>query len=237
MIKIESLSKSYGPTTAIRNLSLEIPSGEITGLAGPNACGKTTLIKSILGLVKPDSGSLTIDGLYPSDTSSRRLIGYMPQTPRYPDNMCPKELFELLARLRGESSPMLGDLVAQFDLGAHMLVPLSRLSTGTKQKVSAIAALMFNPKLLILDEPTAGFDPIACAVFKRLLAEAANKKTTVLIVSHIVPELEQLAQNLIFMLGGESIFNGPIADLLKQTSAANLESGIVALLKKKEGAK
>ena len=230
MISVRSLSKSYGSVPVLKGLNCDIQRGKITGLAGPNACGKTTLVKSILGLVIPDAGEITIGGRPSTDFGYRELIGYMPQHAEFPGNLNPLELFQLISALRQGKPRRQSELISRFRLEPFLKKPLGTLSTGTRQKVSAVAALMFNPPVLILDEPTAGFDPVSCLRFKELLLEAVAEGVSVLIVSHIMPELEQLVDDLIFLLDGRPLFRGPVEKLLEQTAATGLETGIVKLM-------
>lgn len=237
MISISSLTKSYGRQKVLDALNLEIGEGRVTGLAGPNACGKTTLIKSILGLVRPDVGMITVKGKPLADESYRAALGYMPQNADFPGNLTANELFKLLIALRGAPATRQSELVERFGLGNFLLKPLGTLSAGTKQKVSAVAALMFEPPILILDEPTAGFDPVACVKFKELILETAAQGTTVLIVSHIMPELEQLIDDLIFLLDGRILFSGEVERLSAETGTHGLEAGIVSLFADNTGAR
>ena len=232
MILIDKLCKSYGNQQIIKNLSLHIKKGKITGIAGPNACGKTTLIKSILGLVLPDSGGIRIKGLPVSSEEARQYIGYMPQNAGFPTHLTAQEYFTMLSKLRNIECPHLSKekLIERFNLETHLNKPLGSLSAGTRQKVSAVGALMFRPEVLILDEPTAGFDPASCVEFKELIKEAASNGATVVIVSHIMLDLEQLINELIFMLDGKVIFSGNQSDLRSVTGLDNFESGIVKLL-------
>lgn len=235
MIQIRSLSKSYGPVRVLDSLSVDIPRGKISGLAGPNACGKTTLVKSLLGLVFPDRGEISIDGIKAADERAREQLGYMPQAPDFPPQLSASELLRLIASLRRTPPKAKDELVEIFCLEKHLKKPLRELSTGTKQKISAVAALMFDSPLLILDEPTAGFDPIAALAFKQILKRRAESGVTILLVSHILPELGQLIDHLIFLLDGKTLFSGSIETLLQQTKEEDVERGVVALMRSPVG--
>lgn len=235
MLRVENLNKSYGSFRVLRDLSFAVNQGSIVGLAGPNACGKTTLIKSILGLVIPDSGRIYVGDLpVTRGYSYRENIGYMQQNAEFPANLRPIELFKLLQSLRRSRPTELGNLLSVFGLEPFLQKPFSTLSAGTRQKIAAVAALMFSPPLLILDEPTAGLDPVSCAHLKKLLLQAANKGTTILIVSHIMSELEQLVSDLVFILEGSILFSGDVSSLREKTNTQTLEAGIVHLLERKE---
>ncbi len=230
MIEINGLTKSFGDLAVLRGLTGTVRTGCITGLAGPNACGKTTLVKSILGLVVPDGGSISLDGHLVNSVDYRRRIGYMPQQAEFPRNLTPTELFKLLTTLRRQDPVRLTELVERFKLAPFLRKPFGNLSAGTRQKFSAVAALCYDPTVLILDEPTAGFDPVACVIFKELLYDAVASGMTILIVSHIISELEQLVDDLIFILDGRILFSGKAESLNQLTNSTSLEQGIVKLL-------
>lgn len=231
MIRVEHLSKSYGAVKALDQISFATRQGVITGLAGPNACGKTTLIKSILGLVVPSAGKIFLGNVpITNDFRYREQIGYMQQNAEFPANLRPSELFRMLSTLRGSRSARLDELITIFALEPSMHKPFATLSAGTRQKVAATAALLFEPPLLILDEPTAGLDPLASARLKHLLLKAAKDGATILMVSHIMTELEQLISDLVFLLDGHVLFSGEVGRLRSETNALSLEAGIVTLL-------
>ena len=236
MLRVENLNKSYGAVRVLHDLSFDVNQGSIAGLAGPNACGKTTLIKSILGLVIPDSGKIYVgDFLVNQGYAYRENIGYMQQNAEFPANLRPRELFRLLQTLRKKKSNQLEELVSVFGLESFLQKPFATLSAGTRQKIAAVAALMFSPPLLILDEPTAGLDPVSCAQLKKLLLRTAENGTTILLVSHIMSELEQLVSDLVFILEGSILFSGDVSSLRAKTNTQTLEAGIVHLLERKEG--
>lgn len=240
MIQIQGLEKSYGTRTVLHNLNLEFRTGVISGLAGPNACGKTTLIKSILGLVIPQRGQIKVqESLVHADWEYRRKIGYMPQYPDFPTNLKVRELFTMLQDLRGEVPVRKDEMVAYFDLEPILEQTFGQLSGGTKQKVAAVIAFMFNAPIVILDEPTAGLDPVSTLKFKDLLFDMAKRGTTVVLVSHIMTEVEQLAQDLVYLIDGRIVFAGAVEKLKKMTSEPQLERAITHLIlsHSKEGGK
>lgn len=232
MIEVRGLSKSYGSTPVLRSLSFCVQPGRITGLLGPNACGKTTLIKSMLGLVVPDSGDISFNGeSVRGQCKYRQHIGYMPQNPDFPANLSPRELFSLLHSLRDTPPIRRDELIERFGLGAFLTKPFGTLSAGTRQKVSAVAAMMFQPPILILDEPTAGLDPVASVLFKDLLRELSGEDVTILIVSHIILELERLVDDILFLLDGELLFGGTVDELHKRSHSTDLEASLLELLR------
>src|SRR5262249_45260569 len=151
---------------------------------------KTTLIKSILGLTRPDAGAILVDGLniIGDGDAYRARIGYMPQAPRLPEHLTGTEVLALLRDLRGADAPVDESLIDAFDLRGELAKPLRTLSGGTRQKVNAVAAFLSRPALLILDEPTAGLDPVASGVLKDHIREARAAGATFIVTSHIMSE-------------------------------------------------
>jgi Cu-processing system ATP-binding protein len=190
----------------------------------------------MLGLVRPDAGTIRVgDVLVGEDCAYRARIGYMPQIARYPHNLTARELLAMLADLR-RAAPGAGpiqrdeSLVDQLALRDQLDKPLRTLSGGTRQKVNAVAAFLFSPELLILDEPTAGLDPAASAVLKdRILAERVAGRT-VIVTSHFMSELEELATDVVFLLEGTVRYAGPLDELLRRTRKANLGRAISQLM-------
>ena len=255
MIRLHELRKSFGRREVLKGVDLEIPRGRITALVGPNASGKTTLIKTVLGLVRPDGGSVEVGGhVLNGDWRYRERIGYMAQDAPLPENLSASELFRMLADLRGvklnggrESAPELPpatpppppsgaaqgpdpELLDAFGLEPELHKPLRTLSGGTRQKVNAVLAFLFDPELLILDEPTAGLDPVASGILKdRILRERAAGRTF-LITSHILPEVEELADEVAFLLEGRVRFTGTVQELLERTGQERLERAVAELM-------
>ena len=235
MIRIAGLTKRYGAHEVLRGLDLEIVPGRVTAIVGPNGTGKTTLIKAILGLVRPDAGTITVDGtVVGEDCAYRARIGYMPQIPRFPQNLTGAELLAMLRDMRGERVGQAIDeeLIERFQLGSQLAKPVRTLSGGTQQKLNAVMAFLFSPSLLILDEPTAGLDPASSAVFKdKILAERDAGRTFVL-SSHFMNELEELADDVVFLLEGKVQYRGPVEELMRSTRQANLGRAISFLMMK-----
>ena len=172
MIRIEQVNKRFKKLQALENINAEFSKGQVISLIGPNGSGKTTLIKCILGMVKPDSGRIYFDGeLINGDPGYRNRIGYMPQIGRYPDNMKIGQLFKMIRTLR-QGNEEDADLLEKFELPSMYEKAMRTLSGGTRQKVSAALAFLFNPEVLILDEPTAGLDPLSSEILKeKIIAE------------------------------------------------------------------
>lgn len=230
-ISARGVSKRFGRLEVLRQVDLDIPAGRITGLVGPNAAGKSTFIKSVLGLVRPDAGELEVLGqLVNGDERYRSRIGYMPQAAHFPENLSGSEVLAMIRDLRGAGAASDTALLDGFDLGSQLDKPIRTLSGGTRQKLSAALAFLFRPDLLILDEPTAGLDPIASGIFKEQLATVRERGTSILLASHTLSELEALADDIVFLLDGRVRFHGPVAQLMERTGFANLERAVAALM-------
>ena len=233
MIEARHITKTFGTLRVLDDLSLSIGPRRITGLVGPNAAGKTTLAKIILGLTKADSGTLEIDGTpIGADDSYRSRIGYMPQMARFPENLSARELFEMLTDLRRPTRPVDDELVERFNFAGALDKPIRMLSGGTRQKVNAVIAFLFRPDLLILDEPTAGLDPVSSGILKdKIFAEKAAG-TTFLLTSHIMSELDELADDVAFINEGKVAFVGALAEIKRVTRQSNLERAIAEMMKR-----
>ena len=231
MIRINNLKKAFGPHQVLNGMDLTIPAGQATGVVGPNGAGKTTLIKIILGLVKSDSGDIYINNTHLNGNYDyRRQIGYMPQQARYPEQMIVSELLNFIEDLRGDEPVYKQDLIKEFNLEPELHKQLRVLSGGNKQKVGATLAMMFNPSILFFDEPTAGLDPRSSFIFKDRIQKEKEAGKTMLITSHIMSELEQLVEHVIFILEGEIKYYGRIDELLKVNRQERLEGAIAKLM-------
>ncbi len=232
-VQVEGLRKRFGRVEALQGADFAVKAGRITALVGPNAAGKSTLIKAILGLVRirAGDGRILLDGVpIDGDVQSRERIGYMPQAARFPDQLSAREVLALVRGLRPADTPVDLELVERFQLEPMLDKPIRVLSGGTRQKLNAAVAFLFRPALVILDEPTAGLDPISSGIFKEKVLGAPAAGTTVLLTSHILPEIEELAQDIVFLIEGRVVFQGPIAGLLEQTGAGRLERAVALLM-------
>ena len=234
MIEVSKVTKRFGDNQVLRGVDLTVAGGRVMGLVGPNGAGKTTLIKTLLGLCQPTSGEIRIDGetILRTEGSYRARIGYMPQIARFPENLTGAELFDMLRDLRGEPGLLDAELLRGFalEVGGQLDKPLRVLSGGTRQKVNACLALLFRPSILVLDEPTAGLDPLSSAILKDRILSLRSEGVTVLVTSHIMSELEELCDDVAFLLDGVTRFVGPVAQLTAMTQKANLERAIAALM-------
>ena len=231
MLELKNISKSYGKQHVLIEVSALFEQGNVVGVIGPNGCGKTTLIKSILGLVKPDSGEIYYNNAAITHQSQyRQFIGYMPQIGRYPESMTIQHLFEMLKEIRGDNYLSLDEeLIEQFNLKSIQNKHLGSLSGGTIQKVSAACAYLFNPEILIFDEPTAGLDPVATEILKDKIAKDAIHKIT-LITSHILNDLEELATHILFLNEHKVLLYEPTETIRKQNNNVRLSKAIANIM-------
>ncbi|MBL7973650.1 MAG: ABC transporter ATP-binding protein [Candidatus Kapabacteria bacterium] len=231
MITVEHLHKSFGNHTVLHDISFTMNSGSVTAVLGPNGSGKTTFMKCLLGLVRPQKGSITINGVHANGNGAyRSMLGYMPQIARFPENLTANEVFDMVRDIRGITETTENNLIDFFELREHCNKPLRSLSGGSRQKVSAVAALMFSPQVLLLDEPTAGLDPITSGRLKDYVLVQKQKGTTVVLTSHILSEVEELADHIIYLLDGTVYYNGTLTQLKATTGESTLERALASLL-------
>ncbi len=229
MITITNLHKRFDKNQVLSGVDLTIDSGGIFAVLGPNGSGKTTLIKSILGMVIPNRGSISVLGKNTKNNwRYREEINYLPQIANFPGNLRVKELIRMIQDLRQKPSDMV-KLVGLFGLEPFLDKKLSTLSGGTKQKVNIILTFMFDCPLLILDEPTTGLDPAALIELKRLIREEKEKGKTILVTSHIMQFVEEIADEIVYLLEGKIYFRGNIKALKSQTKKNNFEHAIAAI--------
>jgi len=235
MIIANNVTKKFGKLVALNNVSATCNKGECIALIGPNASGKTTLVKSILGMVVPDSGFITFNGKnILHDWLYREQIGYMPQIGRYPENMTIGQVLGMMKDIRSKSyqSGIDEDLIKAFKLPDLHQKRMRTLSGGTTQKVSASLAFLFNPDVLILDEPTAGLDPLASEILKEKIIAEKEKGKLVLITSHILSELDGVVTQVIYMQEGKLLFHKSIDSLREDTGEEKLSKAIASVMKK-----
>jgi len=294
VVEARGIVKSYGRLRVLQGLDLTVQRAQVTAIIGPNASGKTTFNKILLGLVRPDGGEITIDGARINGSSAYRAnIGYMPQAARFPENLCADDVFRMLADIRGVSADSAGgstsgpahgltsgpahgltsgpvngltsgvahglttgpasgltsapagragsrrsserdeELIETLSLCPVLKTPIRLLSGGMRQRVNAALAFLFRPSLLLLDEPTAGLDPISSSTLKdKILRERAAGRTFIL-TSHVLSELEELADRITFLLDGVAHFSGTQDELKHQTNQPTLERAIAQLMRQR----
>jgi Cu-processing system ATP-binding protein len=232
-VAVTGLRKTFGRLHVLQGVDLALQPGRVTALVGPNASGKSTLIKCVLGLVRPDGGQVTVLGeRVGSDPHYRRMIGYMPQTASFPDNLTGHEVLDLLADLRPGEMPDDGELRERLGLAdATLAQPVRTLSGGTRQKLNVLVALRYHPPILILDEPTASLDPVASAALKDVVRARAGGNAAVLLSSHVMAEVEELADDLVYFVEGRVRFHGTLDELRLSTGERKVERAVARLLR------
>lgn len=233
MIQIQHICKKFGKLQALDNINANLNAGEVVSLIGPNGSGKTTLIKSLLGMVIPDSGKMIFDGKdIAKDWAYRHQIGYMPQIGRYPDNMKISQLFEMMKDVRNvqDKKQLDEELIADFELEKMFHKTMHTLSGGTRQKVSACLAFLFNPQVLVLDEPTAGLDPVAAEILKAKILKEKAKGKLILLTSHILSDLDELSTEIMYLMDGTLCFHKTIALLKEETKEEKLGKAIAQVM-------
>ncbi len=232
MIIASNVSKQFGKLKVLDNVSVNCARGECIALIGPNGCGKTTFIKTILGMVVSDSGFITFNGKnIKHDWKYREHIGYMPQIGRYPENMTIGQVLDMMKDIRRRKDGNLDEeLINMFGLKEILAKRMRTLSGGTRQKVSAALAFLFNPDVLILDEPTAGLDPVSSEILKEKIIAEKNKGKLVLITSHILSELDDLITQVIYMQEGKLWFHKSINELREDTGEEKLSKAIAKIM-------
>lgn len=235
MIEIKNIDKKFGKLEVLKNINLSFKQGECIALIGPNGCGKTTLIKSILGMVLPDKGIIEFnEKSIKNEYLYRAKIGYMPQIGRYPDTLTIGQTIEMIKKIRNSNKELDEELIQEFELEKMFDKQMRTLSGGTTQKVSAALAFLFNPDVLILDEPTAGLDPLASEILKEKIIKEKDKGKLILITSHLLSELDDLITEIIFMQEGEVHFHKKVTSLLEETNETKISKAIASVLKAKK---
>ena len=233
MIEVQNLTKKFDRFTALENLNLSFTDGKSIALIGPNGCGKTTLIKCILGLNVIETGDILVDGKsVKDDYLYRQDIGYMPQIGRYPENMSIGQTIKMIKDTRKISEIHLDtELLENFELEKMYDKKMGTLSGGTTQKVSAVLAFMFDPKVIILDEPTAGLDPLASEILKNKIIKEKNRGKLSIITSHLLSELDDIVSEIVFMNEGKIIVQQSVTDLMTERKSEKISESIISILK------
>lgn len=233
-MSLRGLTRSYGHIKAVDELDLDVEEGEIFGLLGPNGCGKTTTIKMLLGLVRPDSGTATVLGKPAGSREALDQIGYMPQETALYEELTVRENLSVFAGLRGISGngyrQMEEEVLGLVDLKARRDAVLSTLSGGQRHRVSLAVSMVHSPKVLFLDEPTVGVDPPLRANFWRTFRKKAQGGMTVLMTTHYMDEAMN-CDRIAMMRGGRTIALGTPSSIIEMTGTSTLESAFLELTK------
>jgi ABC-2 type transport system ATP-binding protein len=214
IIEVENLTKSYGRKRGVAGVTFQVQEGEVFGFLGPNGAGKTTTIRTLMALLRADSGTATIAGLdcWKQSIEIKRLVGYMPGEPALDPNLTGGQILEFFAHLRGGvDQAYLGQLVERFELDTSR--KFRQYSTGNKRKVVLIQAFMHRPRLLILDEPTSGLDPLNQQEFDHMVLEARDEGRTVFLSSHVLSEVEKTCTRVGIIRDGTLVRIGDVAEV------------------------
>jgi len=231
VIEISNLYKSFGKTKVLVGIDQTFEESKITVILGPNGSGKTTMIKSILGMVIPDKGSIKVlNSNIQNQWSYRDSISYMRQIANFPANLTVKELINMITDIRVSNNTKQLELIKDFGLQSFMKVRLSNLSGGTKQKVNIMLAFMYDSPIMILDEPTNGLDPVALIRLKELIKEKKEAGISLIITTHIMQLVEELADEIIFLLDGNIYFKGTVDSLKNKFEEQDIERAIAKIL-------
>jgi Cu-processing system ATP-binding protein len=232
MIEFKNLHKRFGKLVVLDGLDLQIGKGGIFAILGPNGSGKTTLIKCLLGMVIPNKGDIFFEKKSVlRQWAYRNNLNYLPQIANFPPNLTVLELINMVKNLRPKDSNS-EELIELFGLKSFLDKKLGNLSGGTKQKVNIVLAFMFDSDLIVLDEPTNGLDPIALIHLKEIIQKEKDKGKTILITTHIMSFVDEVADEIVFLLDGKIYFKGTVDALKKQTNNDNLEYAIANLIAK-----
>jgi ABC-2 type transport system ATP-binding protein len=224
-IRTRQLTKTYGPRNAVNGVSLEVPLGVVAGFVGPNGAGKTTTIRMLLALIKPTAGSVEVLGVSSSDPSSYLpRVGALIEGPAFYPGMSARRNLEILAALGGIDKRRVDPLLAQVGLAGRERDAVKTYSLGMRQRLGIAAALLPNPDLLILDEPTNGLDPAGIQEIRQLIRQLRDQGITILISSHLLAEVEQIADWIILLNHGEVVYQGWMDALLESQQSALIAS-------------
>jgi Cu-processing system ATP-binding protein len=230
MVSIQNLHKKFGKNKVLVGVDLNIEEGGIFAVLGPNGSGKTTIIKSILGMVIPDKGTITVlEQSIKNNSAYRNEIDYLPQIANFPSNLKVKEIITMIKDLRGKIAKD-EQLIHLFKLESILDKKLGNLSGGTKQKVNLVLTFMFDSPLIILDEPTSGLDPISLIRLKDLIQAEKAQGKTILITSHIMSFVEEVSDQIVFLLEGKIYFKGSVSELKVKTNQPDFEHAIASIL-------
>ncbi|MDO0823342.1 ABC transporter ATP-binding protein [Desulfosporosinus nitroreducens] len=215
ILEVNNLEKNYGDFVAVNKINMRVNQGEVFALLGHNGAGKSTLIKMILGLVNPTAGEILIDGLQygPKSKDIKNLIGYLPERMNFYDNLSAWETLTFYAKLKGVSSARCKEALEQVGLAEVKHRRVGAFSKGMQQRLGLAQAIIHRPKLLVLDEPTTGLDPIGILELKEMIRTWNREGTTIFFSSHNLSDVQELAENMAIMNSGSMAAEGSLAKL------------------------
>lgn len=224
MLRIEHYTKSYGGKPAVNDLSLHIQKGEIYGFIGHNGAGKTTTLKACCGLLTPDSGDIFIDGIsiVSNPLEAKRLLAYIPDNPDLYEFMTGRKYLDFIADIYGIGAPEREKLIAEYsqalNLTSDLATPVSEYSHGMKQKLAVISALIHSPRLVIMDEPFVGLDPVASHELKLLMRRMCDSGAAIFFSTHVLETAEKLCDKVAIIKNGSLIVLGTMEEVKGSTS-------------------
>ena len=234
MLSIKDITKKYGAATALSGVSLDISPGGVFGLVGPNGAGKSTLMKILATLIKPSNGSCFLDGqdIQKKPDAIRKVLGYLPQDVAIYPNLTATEFLDYIASLKSlnssDAKKQINTLLEIFNLTTYVKRRLSDYSGGMRQRVGISAALLGDPKVVIVDEPSVGLDPVERINLRNLLMDMA-KTRIVLLSTHIVSDIETTANQLALIQKGQMLFHGSTAEFTQNTNG-DMEAAYLAYM-------
>ena len=216
MIEIKNLTMKYKNGKGVEDINISVDDGEVKALLGPNGSGKSTTMRSFMGFLNSSEGSLKVAGVdtIANPVEAKEIIGYLPGDPQLPQNLNSKSLFKLGADMRGQSIDYAMELAEKFELDVKQIV--KELSKGNRQKTAVILALLHKPKALVLDEPTSGLDPFHQRTFFETIEEFSNNGASILLSSHIISEVEKIADTMAVLKVGSKIYDESYKTFEKQ---------------------
>ncbi len=219
MISVEGVTKRYGPIVAVDDASFEVDRGEVVGFLGPNGAGKTTTMRMLTGTLQPDEGTILFDGAPIADhlTEAKSRVGYLPEANPLYDDMLVCEFLQYVARLRGmdpgAARPAISDAVDETGLGEVFFRPISEISKGFRQRTGMAGAILHQPEILVLDEPTEGLDPNQRVEIRKLVNSLGSERTVIL-STHVMQEVEAVCDRLLIISRGSIAADGTVAELM-----------------------
>jgi ABC-2 type transport system ATP-binding protein len=228
-VELEDLCVLRGGRRVLPGISLEVDRGSVTGLLGPSGCGKTTLMRSIVGVQIIESGAVRVLGEAAGSPALRRRVGYLTQAPSVYGDLSVRENLGYFARVLGVPSSRVEELIETVHLGDHADRPVGRLSGGQRARVSLASALIGQPELLVLDEPTVGQDPVLRVEFWQMFARLASEGTTLLVSSHVMDEAVH-CDHLLLMRDGEILVTASPSAVMERTGASDMEDAFLRLI-------
>jgi ABC-2 type transport system ATP-binding protein len=231
VIRLRRLSKRYGETEAVRELDLDVPTGQVVALLGPNGAGKSTTVKMLCGMVPPTAGTAEVFGLdvVRESVEVKRIVGYVPESGAVFETLTGWEYLNLVAALYhlapADTAPRIGRFAELFELSERTLrrEQLGAYSKGMRQRVVIAAALLHNPRAIFFDEPLSGLDANAALVFKALIASLAREGKTIVYCSHLLDVVERVCERVVILDQGRIVADGSVAELRERTGEESLE--------------